>query len=110
MGFFGTIFGFFGFGIGISIGLVVGYFLFIYFQPTDVKDPEIRPLADEDSETLQRMIPEIPLWIKIRTSIGIALLFVCAFLKVDWLNKLIEYMWPYLDKAICKTAQTLQNP
>lgn len=37
MGFFSTIFGFFGFGIGTSIGLVVGYFLFIHFQPTDVK-------------------------------------------------------------------------
>jgi len=37
MGFFSTIFGFFGFGVGISIGLVVGYFLFIYFQPTDVE-------------------------------------------------------------------------
>jgi len=37
MGFFGTIFGFFGFGIGISIGFVIGYFLFIYVQPTDVK-------------------------------------------------------------------------
>ena len=37
MGFFSTILGFFGFGIGVTIGLVAGYFLFIYFQPTDVK-------------------------------------------------------------------------
>lgn len=37
MGFFGTILGFFGFGVGISIGLVVGYFLFIYVQPNNVE-------------------------------------------------------------------------
>ena len=37
MGFFSTVLGFFGFGTGLSIGVVVGYYLFIYFQPTDVK-------------------------------------------------------------------------
>lgn len=37
MGFFSAILGFFGFGVGISIGLVAGYFLFIYFQPTNVE-------------------------------------------------------------------------
>lgn len=34
---FSVIFGFVGFGLGITIGLTVGYYLFIYFQPTDVK-------------------------------------------------------------------------
>ncbi|XP_004500733.1 synaptotagmin-2-like isoform X2 [Cicer arietinum] len=99
MGFFSTIFGFFGFGFGISIGLIVGYFLFIYIQPSDVEDPEIKSLTDEDSETLQRMIHEIPLWIKNPD-----------FDRVDWLNKLIEYMWPYLDKAICNTAKNIAKP
>ncbi|ESW09344.1 hypothetical protein PHAVU_009G119800 [Phaseolus vulgaris] len=99
MGFFGTIFGFFGFGFGISIGLTIGYFLFIYVQPSDVKDPEIKPLAEEDSENVERMIPEIPLWIKNPD-----------FDRVDWLNKLVEYMWPYLNKAICKTAETIAKP
>ncbi|KAF7121126.1 hypothetical protein RHSIM_Rhsim13G0149300 [Rhododendron simsii] len=28
--------GFFGFGLGISIGLEIGYYLFIFFQPSDV--------------------------------------------------------------------------
>lgn len=32
-----TILGFCGFGVGVSAGLVIGYYLFIYFQPTDVK-------------------------------------------------------------------------
>ena len=37
MGFLSSVLGFFGFGVGISIGLIAGYFLFIYFQPSDVK-------------------------------------------------------------------------
>lgn len=37
MGIVSTILGFCGFGVGISIGLLIGYYLFIYFQPTDVK-------------------------------------------------------------------------
>jgi|UniRef100_A0A2N9F9M2 Ca2+-dependent lipid-binding protein len=99
MGFFSTILGFCGFGVGISIGLVAGYFLFIYFQPTDVKDPEIRPLVEQDSETLQRMLPEIPLWVKNPD-----------YDRVDWLNMFIQYMWPNLDKAICKTAKNIAKP
>uniref|UniRef100_A0A0A0K0K9 SMP-LTD domain-containing protein n=1 Tax=Cucumis sativus TaxID=3659 RepID=A0A0A0K0K9_CUCSA len=99
MGFFGTILGFFGFGVGISIGLVVGYFLFIYVQPNNVEDHEIRPLLDEDTIRLQQMLPEIPLWVK------------CPdYDRVDWLNRFIEYMWPYLDKAICKTARNITKP
>ncbi|KAJ9178812.1 hypothetical protein P3X46_010663 [Hevea brasiliensis] len=99
MGFFSTIFGFCGFGVGISMGLVIGYYLFIYFQPSDVKDPEIRPMVEQDSETLQRMLPEIPLWVKNPD-----------YDRIDWLNKLLEYMWPYLDKAICKTAKNIAAP
>lgn len=37
MGFLSTILGLWGFGVGTSIGLVIGYYMFIYFQPTDVK-------------------------------------------------------------------------
>ncbi|PKI52861.1 hypothetical protein CRG98_026692, partial [Punica granatum] len=64
MGFFSTILGFCGFGVGISMGLGIGYYLFIYLQPSDVEDPEIRPLIEQDTETLRRMLPEIPLWVK----------------------------------------------
>ncbi|KAG6530669.1 hypothetical protein ZIOFF_012912 [Zingiber officinale] len=35
--FFGTVLRFFGFGVGFAFGLVIGYFLFIFSQPTDVK-------------------------------------------------------------------------
>ena len=37
MGLLSSILGFFGFGLGTSIGLVAGYYMFIYFQPSDVK-------------------------------------------------------------------------
>ena len=37
MGLLSSILGFFGFGLGTSIGLVIGYYMFIYFQPSDVK-------------------------------------------------------------------------
>ncbi|CAN0906210.1 SYT2 [Linum grandiflorum] len=128
MGILSTIMGFFGFGFGTSIGCIIGYYMFIYFQPTDVKDPAVRPLVEQDSETLQRMFPEIPLWVKnpdydrvrlhrlflLYGEIGIRsklLIIVFLFLmKVDWLNKFIAHMWPYLDKAICKTAKEIAKP
>ncbi|KAL0383940.1 UNVERIFIED_CONTAM: Synaptotagmin-1 [Sesamum radiatum] len=31
-------------------------------------------------------------------------------MKIDWLNKFLEVMWPYLDKAICKTAKNIATP
>ncbi|CDO96921.1 unnamed protein product [Coffea canephora] len=99
MGFLSTLLSLCGFGVGVSSGLVVGYFLFIYFQPTDVKDPVIRPLVEHDSESLQKLLPEIPLWVKNPD-----------YDRVDWLNKFLEYMWPYLDKAICKTAKNTAKP
>lgn len=99
MGFVSSALGFTGFGVGVSAGLVIGYFFFIYFQPTDVKDPVIRSLVEQDSESLLRLLPEIPLWVKSPD-----------YDRVDWLNKFIECMWPYLDKAICKTAKNIAKP
>jgi hypothetical protein len=37
MGIVSTVLGFSGFGFGFSAGIVIGYFIFIYVQPTDVK-------------------------------------------------------------------------
>jgi len=37
MGIISTVLGFSGFGFGFSAGIVIGYFLFIYVQPNDVK-------------------------------------------------------------------------
>ncbi|KAK6938978.1 C2 domain, partial [Dillenia turbinata] len=99
MGFVSTILGFCGFGIGTSIGLVIGYYLFIYLQPADVKDPVIRPLVEQDSKSLQRLLPEIPQWVKNPD-----------YDRIDWLNKFIRDLWPYLDKAICKMAKEIAKP
>ncbi|XP_044475979.1 synaptotagmin-2-like [Mangifera indica] len=102
MGFFSTVLGFFGFGFGTSIGLLIGYYLFIYRQSTDVKDPEIRPLVEHESDdpkSLQMLLTEIPQWVKYPD-----------YDRVDWLNKFIENMWPYLDKAICKTVREIAKP
>ncbi|CAM8987408.1 hypothetical protein QQ045_007893 [Rhodiola kirilowii] len=99
MSFLSGVLGFFGFGFGISIGLVIGYFIFIYRQPTDVEDPVIRPLAEQDSQSLECLLPEIPLWVKNPD-----------YDRVDWINKFLEYMWPYLDKAICKMAKNIAKP
>ncbi|KAI5056489.1 hypothetical protein GOP47_0028307 [Adiantum capillus-veneris] len=99
MGFFATLFGLFGFGFGVGAGLLIGYFLFIYWQPSDVKDPIIRPLGDLDSKTLQSLLPEIPLWVKNPD-----------YDRVDWLNKFIKDLWPYLDKAICKIIKETTQP
>ncbi|KAI3460413.1 hypothetical protein Pfo_017076 [Paulownia fortunei] len=97
MGIISTIMGVFGFGMGFTVGLVMGYFLFIYHQPTD--NPEIRPLVEQTSEGLQKLLPEIPLWIKNPD-----------YDRIDWLNKFIEHMWPCLDKAICKMAKKIAEP
>ncbi|KAM0041524.1 putative C2 domain, synaptotagmin-like mitochondrial-lipid-binding domain, C2 domain superfamily [Helianthus debilis subsp. tardiflorus] len=99
MGIVSAIAGTFGFGIGVSIGLVMGYYFFIYFQPTHVEDPKVRPLIERDTKSLQEMLPEIPMWVKNPDHD-----------RLDWLNKFIELMWPYLDKAICKTVKTIAEP
>lgn len=39
MGFLNTLLGIVGFGIGLPLGLLVGFLIFIYFEPTDVKVP-----------------------------------------------------------------------
>ncbi|KAJ8424861.1 hypothetical protein Cgig2_003148 [Carnegiea gigantea] len=94
-----VIFGFVGFGFGFTIGLVAGYYFFFFSEPLDVKDPEIQPLAEQDTAKLQRLLPEIPLWVKNPD-----------YDRVEWLNKFVGYMWPYLDKAICKTAKEIAKP
>ncbi|XP_057989404.1 synaptotagmin-3 isoform X2 [Hevea brasiliensis] len=99
MGFLSTFLGVFGFGFGLPIGLLLGFFLFVYSHPKDVKDPVVRPLHELDSSTLQEILPEIPFWVK------------CPdYERVDWLNKFLLDMWPYLDKAICATIKSTTEP
>ncbi|CAK9190310.1 unnamed protein product [Sphagnum troendelagicum] len=99
MGLLSTVMGVVGFGWGISLGLVVGYFLFIYLRSTDVKDPITKPVAELDTKTLLDLLPEIPLWVKNPD-----------YDRVDWLNKFLKDLWPYLDKAICKIISETAQP
>ncbi|KAG6482564.1 synaptotagmin-2-like [Zingiber officinale] len=100
MGFFSTVSGFFGFGVGLTVGIVAGYYLFVYFLSSDVdQDPKIRPLVEHETQSLERIFPEIPLWVKSPD-----------YERIDWLNNFLALMWPYLDKAICKTAKQIADP
>ncbi|KAF6166253.1 hypothetical protein GIB67_031037, partial [Kingdonia uniflora] len=62
-------------------------------------DPVIRPLQELDSEALLDLLPEIPLWIKSPD-----------YDRVDWLNRFVFHMWPYLDKAICSMIRSTAEP
>ncbi|XP_028054815.1 uncharacterized protein LOC114259020 [Camellia sinensis] len=67
---------------------------------TDTADLVIRPLVEQDSQSLQRLLPVIPIWVK-NPDID----------RVDWLNKFIETMWPYLDKeSLCADAASFDLP
>ncbi|XP_074561615.1 synaptotagmin-2-like [Curcuma longa] len=100
MGVLSTVLSFSGFGVGLTAGIVAGYYLFVYFEPSDVdQDPKIRPLVEHDTQSLERIFPEIPLWVKSPD-----------YERIDWLNKFLAVMWPYLDKAICKTAKQIADP
>lgn len=99
MGFVGTVLGILGFSIGLPIGLIIGFFLFVYSKPKEVKEPIVTPIHELDTDTLLELLPEIPNWIKSPD-----------YERVDWLNKYISDMWPYLDKAICQTIRSTVKP
>ncbi|KAL5069452.1 hypothetical protein RYX36_020339 [Vicia faba] len=99
MGFFATFFGFLGFAIGIPLGLLVGFFLFVYSEAKQVKNPVVRPISELGPIAVQELLPEIPLWVK-----------TPDYERVDWLNKFLLDMWPFLEKAICGMIRTTVEP
>ncbi|ESR49685.1 Synaptotagmin-3 [Citrus sinensis] len=102
MGFLSSVLGVLGFGfIGLPLGLLVGFFLFIYSKPNDdqVEEPLVTPLCELDTIPLFDLLPEIPLWVKNPD-----------YERVDWLNRFLSDMWPYLDKAICANVRTTAQP
>ncbi|GAU15858.1 hypothetical protein TSUD_40790 [Trifolium subterraneum] len=99
MGFLGSFLGVFGFVIGIPLGLLVGFFLFVYSEAKQVKDPVVRPISELGPVALQELLPEIPLWVK-----------TPDYERVDWLNKFLLDMWPFLEKAICGIIRTTAQP
>ncbi|XP_073310124.1 synaptotagmin-3-like isoform X1 [Primulina huaijiensis] len=88
---------FIGFGIGIPIGLLLGFFIFRYLEPRNLnfKEPTTKSIQVLDSNSLLDLLLELPRWV---TSPD--------FERVDWLNKLILHMWPYMDKASCKIIKS----
>ncbi|AQK66393.1 Synaptotagmin-3 [Zea mays] len=97
----GLVGGVVGFCLGLPIGLAAAYFVYLrYFAAARrLQDPVIKPLRDLDSETLQATIPHIPLWVKSPD-----------YERIDWMNKFIFDMWPFLDKAICKHINRATRP
>ncbi|KAL8130617.1 hypothetical protein V2J09_019772 [Rumex salicifolius] len=99
MGVASTLLGILGFGIGLPLGLLIGFFLFVYSKPDVVEEPEVKPIQELDTSTLHELFPHIPLWIKSPD-----------YERVDWLNKFVFDLWPYLDKAICATIRSTVKP
>ncbi|ESQ40331.1 hypothetical protein EUTSA_v10013165mg [Eutrema salsugineum] len=95
MGFFTSVLGIIGFAIGIPIGLILGFFALIYSQPTHKEYPPARPLVETSISVLLDLLPDIPLWMKNPD-----------YERVDWFNRFLSYMWPYLDKAVCGIIQS----
>ncbi|KAL7148597.1 hypothetical protein ABFS83_06G189500 [Erythranthe nasuta] len=99
MGFFSSLLGILGFGIGFPFGLFVGFYLFIYSQFEDVEDLVVKPLTELDTVALEDLMSDIPLWVKSPD-----------YDRVEWLNKFISDMWPFLDKAICNIIRSTAEP
>jgi uncharacterized protein YneF (UPF0154 family) len=64
MGFFTSVLGIIGFVIGIPIGLILGFFVLIYSQPSHQEYPPARPLVETSISVLLDLLPDIPLWMK----------------------------------------------
>ncbi|GAA0163247.1 membrane trafficking regulatory protein [Lithospermum erythrorhizon] len=99
MGFLGSLVGILGFGIGFPVGIVIGFYFFVYSEPDDVEKPVVKPLEELDATRMEDLMPEIPFWVK-RPDYD----------RVDWLNKFIYHMWPFLDKAICGEIRSTAKP
>ncbi|KAA3464652.1 synaptotagmin-3-like isoform X1 [Gossypium australe] len=87
MAFLSTLTGIIGFGMGVPFGLLLGFYFFIYSKPKIVQEPITRRVSQLDNTALLNLLHDIPLWVK------------CPdYERVDWLNKIIADMWPYLNK------------
>ncbi|KAB2595992.1 synaptotagmin-3-like [Pyrus ussuriensis x Pyrus communis] len=64
-----------------------------------MQDPVCRPVYDLDEYALLDLLPEIPPWVKNPN-----------YHRVDWLNKFIADLWPYLEKEIAGTIRSVAQP
>ncbi|KAF3433948.1 hypothetical protein FNV43_RR25051 [Rhamnella rubrinervis] len=62
-------------------------------------DPITRPIHELDTCSLLDLLPEMPLWLKNPD-----------YERVDWLNKVLSDMWPYLDKAAEDIIKSTAKP
>ena len=99
MVFLGSLLGILGVGIGIPLGLLVGFYYFVYSEPKEVEDPVMTPLYELDKSSLQDLLPEIPLWVKNPN-----------YHRVNWMNKFISVLWPYLHKEITDVIRSTAEP
>ncbi|KAK6942801.1 Synaptotagmin, SMP domain [Dillenia turbinata] len=99
MGLVSTLLGIIGFVIGIPAGLFLGFFFFIYSKPKDIAKPLDGRLEQLDSSLILELLPHLPMWAKNPD-----------YERVEWLNKFIANMWPYLDKAICGVIRSISKP
>ncbi|KAG4203634.1 hypothetical protein ERO13_A05G412200v2 [Gossypium hirsutum] len=96
-----TLTGIIGFGMGVPFGLLLGFYFFIYSKPkiVQLQEPITRRVNQLDNTALLNLLHDIPLWVK------------CPdYERVDWLNKIIADMWPYLNKAICASIRSMTEP
>ncbi|KAG4913018.1 hypothetical protein JHK86_053451 [Glycine max] len=68
-------------------------------KPTITLHPRPPPISELGPNALQELLPEIPLWVK-----------TPDYERVDWLNKFLLDMWPFLDTAICKIIRSTTQP
>jgi Ca2+-dependent lipid-binding protein len=99
MGLFGTLLSFLGFGWGIGVGLLIGYFMFVYTLPSKVEDPPLKAVSDQDPKGLERMVKDVPMWVSSPD-----------WERVGWLNRFVRELWPFLDQAVAKTVKETVAP
>jgi len=99
MGLFATVLSFLGFGWGIGVGLLIGYFLFVYSLPSKVEDPPVKAVSEQDPKGLERMVKDVPMWVSSPD-----------WERVGWLNRFVRELWPYLDQAVAKTVKETVAP
>ncbi|KAL5154925.1 Digalactosyldiacylglycerol synthase 2, chloroplastic [Glycine soja] len=78
------------------------------------------PISELGPNALQELLPEIPLWVKTPDyervydddddDVTVLLILFLHVIQVDWLNKFLLDMWPFLDTAICKIIRSTTQP
>ncbi|CAI5961903.1 unnamed protein product [Closterium sp. NIES-65] len=81
---------------GLLAGFAAAYLLLIYPLPLTVKEVEQRvaPAEGLDEKALRRFFVHLPPWVSNPD-----------YERVDWLNRIVAEMWPYVNKAVSEAVQ-----